>query len=116
MTQDKSVENQVNQALDDSVEDLSPELRRRLNQIRINAVEKKSRKIPLWKLATALSVFFAVTLVWQLQPVKQDDFSTLYSELAYSEVLQEDLDMLNDLEFVYWMAEEVTEESNSALL
>jgi len=101
MTDEHTLENRVNQALDDSVDSLSPELRRQLNQIRMKAIEKKSHKMPLWKMASAFSVLMTVTLAWQFNSQQSDVAIT-----PFAEVLNEDLEMLDDLEFVYWLAEE----------
>ena len=94
-------EEQINQALDRSIDDLSPEVRRRLNQARISAIEKKSKPRIYWKTASAFSLFFALAVGWQLLPTPMPIDNT-----PFADVLQEDLEMLDDLEFVYWMVEE----------
>lgn len=101
MKQDNSLESQVNQSLDDSIENLSPDIRRRLNQSRIEACQRPKATLISWKKATALSLFLAVTMSWLFLPEKED-----ISEVVVAEVLHEDLDMLENLEFVYWMAEQ----------
>lgn len=95
------IEEQINRALDNSIEALSPEVRRRLNQARISATEKKFSSPIYWKTASAFSLVFALAVGWQLleTPMPIDD-------TPFADVLQEDLEMLDDLEFVYWMAEE----------
>jgi len=95
------LEGQINQELDNSIENLSPEVRRQLNQARISAIEKKSNSPIYWKTASAFSLVFALVVGWQLlePPIPIDD-------TPFADVLQEDLEMLDDLEFVYWMAEE----------
>jgi len=103
MNNDEQIENQVNQALDGSIENLSPEIRRNLNRIRIEAAENKPHPISFLKYASALSIVFAVVMGWQLisgAPDVQEDL--------FAEVLQEDFEMLDDLEFVYWMVEAET--------
>ena len=98
---DQSIEERINLALDTSVETLSPEIRRRLNQARIKAVEKQSRPRYYWKAASAFSIMFALVVGWQLRaPPMQTE------ETPFADVLQEDLEMLDDLDFVYWMVEE----------
>ena len=99
--ENQSIEEQVNQALDSSVQELSPEIRRRLNQARISATEKQSQPRYYWKAASAFSLVFALAVGWQLLPPPVPT-----EETPFADVLQEDLDMLDDLEFVYWMAEE----------
>ncbi len=98
---DQSIEERINLALDTSVETLSPEVRRRLNQARIKATEKQSRPRYYWKTASAFSLMFALAVGWQLLPPPIQTIET-----PFADVLQEDLEMLDDLEFVYWMAEE----------
>ncbi len=101
LTDDRLFESHINSALDDSVENLSPEIRRKLNQIRIKAAQNKTKSIPLWKTASAFSVLLAVLLSWQMWP----DESAM-PLTPFADVLEEDLDMLDDLEFVYWMVED----------
>ncbi|PCJ50299.1 MAG: hypothetical protein COA74_03515 [Gammaproteobacteria bacterium] len=98
---DMSVEEVVNQALDDSVDNMSMGLRRNLNKIRIEATEPKAKYFPVWKTATTFSFMLTVVIAWQLLPSQTEVPLT-----PFAEVLEEDLDMLNDLEFAYWMAEE----------
>lgn len=100
-TSEQLIEEQVNQALDSTVKDLSPEVRRRLNQARISATEKTSSPRIYWKTASAFSLVFALAVGWQLLPTTVPIVDT-----PFADVLQEDLEMLDDLEFVYWMAEE----------
>ncbi len=99
--QDKSIEEPINRALDTSIENLSPEVRRRLNQARIAATEKNPSPHYYWKTVSALNVFFALAIGWQLLPSPVQ-----IQETSFADVLQEDLEMLDDLEFIYWMAEE----------
>ena len=101
---DEQLEDQVNQALDNSIENLSPDVRRNLNRIRIDATEGKARPRSFLKYASVLSVAFAVVVGWQLMPSLTDVQDDLFAEVL-QEVLQEDPEMLDDLEFVYWMAE-----------
>lgn len=95
------IEEQVNNILDTSVENLSPEIRRRLNQARMGAIENKGRTSWLWKTAGSFSLVAAILVSWQLTPVSETEGLT-----PFAEVLQEDLEMLEELEFIYWMAEE----------
>ncbi len=94
------LEREINQALDDSIENLSPEIRRQLNRARITATEKRHSRLFWLPVASAMSVALAVLIGWQLvqKPVPE--------ETIFAEVLQEDLDMLEELEFAYWIAEE----------
>ena len=100
MNDDELLENQVNRALDNSIENLSPDVRRNLNRIRIEAAENKTRPSFFLKYASALSVALVVVIGWQLMPGSPD-----FQEDLFAEVLQEDLEMLDELDFVFWMAE-----------
>jgi len=101
MKDDRQLEDSVNQALDDSIENLSPDVQRRLNQIRIEATQKQTQAYPLWKTAGAMSFALAMVVSWQFWPANNE-----VPIDPFAEVLQEDLEMLEELEFVYWMAEE----------
>jgi len=96
-----SLESQVNEALDSSVDNLSPDIRRQLNQVRIKATETRTNTKLFWKSASAFSLAFALVIVWQFQTPENENIET-----PFADVLQEDLEMLDDLEFVYWMSEE----------
>lgn len=104
------VEQVAKQALDASVDSLPPEIRRRLNQARHAAIQTKTTQtksgLTYWKAASAVSFTLALTLGWQLWPG-----SDPLPPEPFAEVLDEDLDMLEDLEFVYWVAEAGLEES-----
>lgn len=97
----------INEALDSSVESLNPEIRRKLNQARMAALEKKSKAMPIWKLASGVSLVFAMVLFYQFSAAPVDESLT-----PFAEVLEEDIEMLEDLEFVYWMSEEELVASN----
>ncbi|TQV75201.1 DUF3619 family protein [Aliikangiella marina] len=112
MNDDSKVETQINQALDDSVENLSPDVRRRLNQIRMRATEQKTSGFPIWKTAGAVSFAVVMGLVFQLAPNQQEAQNETFAQILEDDLLQEDLEMLEELEFIYWMAEE----SDSAVL
>jgi hypothetical protein len=105
MNDHSSIEGQVNQSLDDSVENLSPEVRMRLNRNRMRALEAKKDSTwhfsGLQKLAVGVSFLFVVSFGWLF-------FSQTHEEIItpFAAVLDEDLEMLDDLEFVYWLAEE----------
>lgn len=101
MSDNSDIENRVNQALDDSVENLSPDIQRQLNRIRIEAAQPKKTRVPMWQTAAVFSVMLAVVTGWILMPQSPE----MQLE-PFADVLEEDLDMLADLEFVYWMAEE----------
>jgi hypothetical protein len=97
------VEQMTNQALDASIDDLSPDVRRKLNQIRINAVSKKQSRFVLVPLASSLALALAILVGTQF-----NSETNIVEETPFAEVLQEDLELLDELEFVYWMSEEGT--------
>ncbi len=107
-----SLENLINDALDDSIDELSPEVQRRLTPMRIKAAQAKEKSSwcglnSSWQLATAFSIAFAVIVSWQMWPTLDKTPLIEVADLSpFAEVLQEDLEMLEQLEFVYWMAEE----------
>lgn len=103
---DTQLEDQVTQALDNSIENLSPDIRRNLNRIRIEATEAEARPRSFLKYASVLSVAFALVVGWQLMPGSIDVQDDLFAE-----VFQEDPEMLDELEFVYWMAEVETSDT-----
>jgi len=120
---DKSLENLINHALDESVDELSPDVQRRLTPMRViasQAAEKTNSGFSTpWRVASAFSVVVAVSLGWQMWPEVNTELGNdtinvaITSEVSpFDEVLEEDLEMLNDLEFVYWMAEENGQESD----
>jgi hypothetical protein len=105
MQNDHSLEECVNQALDDSVESLSPEIRRALNKGRHEAVERTSTRKIYFRAAGALSFAVMLTFVWQL------NYSSNQTPIeVYAEIPEEDLELLDELEFMYWLAEEANSE------
>ncbi len=110
---EQSLENLINNALDESVQELAPEIQHRLTPMRViasQAADKPSRFSNSWKLATAFTVVVAVSVSWNMwQQVEVNSLTSTFASTEISpfdEVLEEDLDMLTELEFVYWMAEE----------
>lgn len=101
MSDNSDLENRVNQALDDSVDNLSPDIQRQLNRIRIEATQPKKSRLPIWRTAAAFSLMLALVTGWFIVPQSPD----MQLE-PFADVLEEDLDMLEELEFVYWMSEE----------
>ncbi len=94
-------EEQVNRALDESIENLSPDVRRKLNQIRMQALQPKRALSPIWKWSGAVSFVLMITIAFQFKTIEQAETLT-----PFSAELEEDLEMLEDLEFIYWLAEE----------
>ncbi|MGX5173267.1 hypothetical protein ACUR5C_04460 [Aliikangiella sp. IMCC44653] len=105
MSNKRSVEDCVNQALDDSVENLSPEVRRALNSSRVSATQRRLKKPLFYQMVGAMSLVVMVMLFWQL-----NDSNTPTAIEVYAEIPEEDLELLDELEFVYWLAEDSTSE------
>jgi len=95
------IEDAVNRNLDASIDNLDPAVRRRLNQARIAAVATRSSPRVSWRFASAVSFALIVSLSWNFLPP-----STAEPEVLLTDVLQEDLEMLDDLEFIVWMSED----------
>ena len=98
--QSDSVETRVNQVLDASIDDLSPDVRRKLNQARMVAIERKSTAQVYWKPVMSLSFAAVLMIGWQLNKEPEP-----ITESLFAEVMQEDFELLSELEFIYWMAE-----------
>ncbi len=101
MSNKQSIEPVVNDNLDASIENLHPDVRRRLNQARIKAVESRGKPQMNWRLTGALSFALVLALSWNFIPEP-----SLEVEPLLTEVLEEDLDMLEDLDFIVWMSED----------
>lgn len=95
------VEARVNRALSDSVQSLSPEVRRRLNQARLACESPKPKRYSLFKWSAATSLVVAIAIITTLPKPESEP-----SIEPFAEVLEEDFQMLEDLEFIYWIAEE----------
>ncbi len=101
---EESIDQRVNQALDSSIESLSPDVRRRLNQARLATVEPASNKrLAIFGWASALSVALTIVVILAYDQSEQATQTTIE---PFAEVLDEDPEMLEQLEFVYWMTEE----------
>ena len=98
---DQSIESLVNRSLDASIENISPDIKRRLNQIRMEAIANKRPAFSFFKLAATTSFVLMMFLGWQLQPTGDLTQNNLFADLP-----TENLEMLDDLEFYYWMSEE----------
>ncbi len=99
---DDDIDKRVNQALDTSIENLTPDVRRRLNQARLATADSTHRPFtPVLRWAGAVSIALAVFVI-----VSIDNKPEQISIEPFAEVLQEDPEMLEELEFVYWMTEE----------
>ena len=108
---EQALNERVAEALDESVESLSPEIRRKLNHIRLSAVEKKSNQFFGWKQVTVMGVLVMAVISTQFLPEQGEPLNNTIANLSdddlfNQELLMEDPEMLADLEFAYWIAEE----------
>jgi len=120
-------ENRINNVLDSSVEDLHPDIRRKLNKARIKALQAKPInpffKSTILKTAGALSLVTLIALVTldnnqdelsssdeivdakdNLDKIELDELALDALDLKALEL--EDQELLEQLEFALWMAEE----------
>ncbi|MDQ7049589.1 MAG: DUF3619 family protein [Enterobacterales bacterium] len=107
MTDKQPLETRINQNLDASIENLDPTIRRRLNQARMKALEEQHKPKINWRITSAVSFAMILALSWNFIPQTSVD-----AEPLLAEVLQEDLEMLDDLEFIVWMSEGQDDVSN----
>ena len=93
------------QALDDSIDNLSPQVLSELRNRRQQALVK-STNIPVvwWAPATAMAAVFSWFLLVE-QPVDQVPMLAL-DDSQLLELSSEDPDMLADIEFVYWLSQQ----------
>ena len=101
------------QSLDQSVEDLEPETLDKLNQIRrdaINDTVAKPRRLSSawWVPAGSIATAAIVAAVWLNSPEPASHLAVNDMELLTSE---DDLEMMEDIEFVAWLMEQ--EEDNA---
>lgn len=110
MNKTGKLEQQVKKQLDDSIEDLDPAITRRLQQARYSAIEKASTNKG-WafyqqaKYAMFAIAIVAVTLLYNVNV--NDSAQTTLAMESDIEMLtsNESLDLMQDLEFMQWLAE-----------
>lgn len=122
---DLQIENQINNALDSSIDDLHPDIRRKLNQARMRALQtKQSNSLfssPILKTVGAVSLVALVVLM--TLDTNQNEISSTNNIVELEKQLQsiedavpqknilnafelEEIELLEQLEFALWMAEE----------
>ena len=118
MNQKENWEESINEALDQSIDDLSPSIKNQLAAARAEASSRLSPATPFWRntwhYAAACSLLLSFGLAWFLLPSTLDqvdnasfgDGSQEIADAQLEEVPDEDFELLNELEFVYWMSEE----------
>jgi hypothetical protein len=103
------LENRVNNALDSSIDDLHPDIRRKLNQARIKALRPQAAipffKKSAWKMAGAISFVLTLTIIAMTD---NHDIEQIKNTIVFEDSLtNEDINLLENLEFALWIAEEV---------
>lgn len=128
---DKELEQQAKQALDKSTQTLSPELRQRLYEARQTALSKREKpwfKQPFVGFAVAAS-FSAVLLVNYLpqDPLQNEQMpdqiadntvnNSALNDLMFIASFDDiDMEIAEDIEFAYWLSEQLENESSTETL
>ena len=110
MNNQEEFEGKAKNLLDQSLDDLSPEITRRLQQARYQALEKAKARSAWSFYPQAISAVFAVAAISVLLLISFDENNLNQTELAMEadiEVLtaNESLDLMEDLEFMQWLLE-----------
>lgn len=110
MNKSDKFEKNVKSMLDESIDDLSPDISRRLQQARYAALEKvKPRSI--WTFyPQAMTAMFAIAVISVSLLVNFNDSELSNTELAMESDIEmltanESLDLMEDLEFMQWLVE-----------
>lgn len=112
----KIIESQAKASLDKSVEQLDENIESKLAQIRLNALssQTKSQLISGWvfERKSLVSAFSVVALVFLFAAdfISTEVSTTAEPLLTQNELTQnelaEDPELLDDLEFIYWLSQE----------
>lgn len=121
----EALANQVSAALDNSLDQVSPEVQARLKQARISAMANSERKsmpsvfLPVGGAAFALGML--LILVWpSMQETDQGLQAIAFEEqledlILVSEMDEETLAVVEEIEFAYWLAQEMPAETADGL-
>ena len=110
MNKPDKFEDKVNSLLDESVDDLSPDISRRLQQARYAALEKAKPRSFWSYYPQALTAMFAVAVVSVSLMFNFNDDELVNTDLAMETDIEmltsnEGLELMEDLEFMQWLAE-----------
>lgn len=110
MNNSDKFENKAKRMLDESLDDLSPDITRRLQQARYEALEKAKPSSSWSFYPRAISAVFAVAVISVTLMFSFDENKLNHTELAMEEDIEvltanESLDLMEDLEFMLWLAE-----------
>ena len=115
---DSLVEDRVVSVLDSSIEDLHPDIKRKLNQARIKALQSRTTmpffKKPVWKIAGAVSFVITLSIISinNIQELGEIDTSIAEKTIVEKPMIftdsltDEEIILLENLEFALWMTEE----------
>lgn len=108
MNNSEKFENKVKAYLDESVEDLSPDITRRLQQARYAAIEKSQTR-SIWSFyphaATAVVAIAVISI-----SINLSQKNMVESVLAMEDEIEllasnDNLELMEDLEFIQWLVE-----------
>lgn len=110
MNKPDEFEQKAKSLLDDGVEDLHPDIQRKLQQARYAALEKAGSRAGWNYLPQALAATFAIAVVSLSLLFNFNENELSHTELAMEsdfEVLMasDGLDLMEELEFMQWLAE-----------
>lgn len=110
MNKPKEFEDKVKKILDESLDDLTPDITRRLQQARYAALEKTKSKTRWSFYPQAATAIFAVAVISMSMFLNLTDNELNETEFAMESDIEmltanESLDLLEDLEFIQWLAE-----------
>ena len=103
--EDKALLNKVTNALDQSIETLSPSLQQELARRRQAALFGDKKATNRWWIPAMAfsSAFFAMVM---LNNQEQPEQFFVLEQANVMEISSEDPEMLSDLEFVYWLSQQ----------
>jgi len=130
MNNDQQITEKTNAALDESVENISPTVQSSLDQARSVAVEKIEHRQPsvlnirslfdlrILSAAVACSFFaFLILPLISIQNTEQNVTDLLSSNSGLSELIllntfdETELDVIEDIEFAYWLSQELDQDN-----
>lgn len=110
MNKHRKFENKITSLLDQSVDEVSPEIARRLQQSRYAALEKpRSRWYRMRMPITAMAAVFIAVVITSIWFDKPDNVlpETVLAMETEMEVLSstDNLELMEDLDFIQWLVE-----------
>lgn len=116
MTKHHEFEQQVKTMLDQSVDELTPEIQRRLQSARYAALDKARARPRWWGLPAAAMAMALVAVVTTNVLLSQRNAGLPETVLAMDSEMElltsaDNLELMEDLEFMQWLAESQTNAS-----